>query len=154
VNKLLAETKWYYNNVLDYWSGILCYLCSPTSRNYFQFINGSFVIRQNPDTCYNVFKWYKYSAGVIKFFNSYLFPLVEFLRCSANKIEDPNFALYMIDDPTFFTAKNEIKICSDDLKVTDRQCYKKCTPNFYNFDIKYNFLRNFKQSLKSKSSII
>ena len=152
VDKLVADTRWFFQSVTDYSSGFLCYLCSPTARNYFQFVKGSFIIRQNPTTFHHVFGWYRYSLSTIRFVNSSVFPMTEFARCIANKFEDPHFALYTVDDPGFLGTKTEIKVCSGDLKVTDRRCYKKCSVNFRNIDVKLNFIRHYSKCYRWRKS--
>lgn len=81
------------------------------------------------------------------FFNNYIYPLIEFMKCIKNKMEDPHYALYLIDDSNLNQKKIELDICSGDGTVTDEVCYKKCRVNFYNIGIKMNFLRNIKQAL-------
>jgi hypothetical protein len=136
----------------QYFSGLMCYLCSPLAKNYFQFINGSFVMRVDPTTCHKMFFWYRYSLNMIKFFNNTLYPLIEFIKCNRNKLEDPHYALFLIDDPSLESSSVEISVCSDDFIVSDPHCYKKCSTNFHNIGLKYNFIRNYKQALKSKKS--
>lgn len=85
------------------------------------------------------------------FFNNYIYPIVEFLKCINNKMEDPHYALYLIDDGLLDEKKTELDVCLGDFNVTDPYCFKKCRVNFYNVGIKMNFLRNFKQALMSKS---
>ena len=75
--------------------------------------------------------------------------MVEYLKCSKNKMEDPNYALYLIDDPELEDKKMEYGVCSTDYIVSEPFCYKKCGVNYYNIGIKFNFLRNYKQALKS-----
>jgi hypothetical protein len=86
---------------------------------------------------------------MVKFFNNSVFPLIEFIKCTKNKMEDPDYALYLIDDPSIDKRSMEIAVCSDDFIVTDAFCYKKCSVNFHNIGLKFNFLRNYKQALKS-----
>ena len=74
--------------------------------------------------------------------------MIEFLKCINNKMENPHYALYLIDDPLLDEKKTELDVCQGDFNVTDNYCFKKCVVNYYNVGIKMNFLRNFKQALK------
>lgn len=147
--KALADIKQYFANVKEYFSGTLCFLCSGLSQNYFYFANGSFVIRLDPLTCHRVFYWFQFSINMIWYFNRFIFPMMEFMKCIKDKMEDPNYAIFLADDPLLDEKKMEVSVCLDDYSVTDPSCYKKCAVNYNNFSIKMNFLRGFKQALKS-----
>lgn len=126
-------------------------MCSGLSRNYFQFVNGSFVVRMDPVTCHKIFYWYQFAINMIWYYNRFIFPLIEFMKCIGDKMEHPDYALYLADDPLLEEKRLELNVCMDDYSVTDEHCYKKCSTAYYNFDVKLNFLRGFKQALKSTS---
>lgn len=143
--------KRYFENVLNFFSSVICALCSPLARNYFELRKGNFYIRVSPRTCRGLYRWFTFAAKMIKIFNTIIFPLVEFIKCGSNKMEDPHSALFLISN-AHEKKMNEIKICYEDPTVSDKVCQKKCTPTFGNFTIKFGFIRNYKQALKSETA--
>lgn len=145
---ILSQVQSFYKNVGGFFSGILCSLCNPLAKNFFEFTNGDFYIRVSPRVCRGVYQWYRFSFQLIDVFNKWVFPLVEFTKCVTNKMEDPNFALYIILDD-FVTKRNDVKICYEDMSFYDNKCKKLCSVDLQNFTIKFSFIQNFKQALKS-----
>ena len=147
MTKLLSEVKLYYSNVISYFSGFICALCSAKSKLYFEFKNGNFIIRYSPNACRGIYRWWKFSFKMIATFNGVIFPLVEYFKCLNNKMEDPHYALYLI--PDIYSVKlNNIKLCYEDPDIYDSKCKKLCSSSFENFSIKLDFIKNYKQALK------
>jgi hypothetical protein len=89
---------------------------------------------------------------MIAVFNKAVFPMIEFIKCIMNKMEDPNYALYLIPD-TYKKQKANVDICYEDFSLTDPKCHRICEVDLQNFAIKMSFVQNYKQALKSIPNI-
>jgi hypothetical protein len=99
--------------------------------------------------CRGIYKWWGFSFKMVSIFNLTIFPIVEFFKCIQNKMEDPDYALYLVPD-IYSQKRNNVKICYEDREVLDPKCQKLCSQSFDNFSIKLNYILNYKQALKSK----
>ena len=154
MQQLLNETKHFYDMISDLFSGFVCGFCTPKARNFFEFKPGQFTIRMNPSACTNIMYQYQYSLQMIDIFNSTIFPLVEFIKCTKDKMEDPEYALFIVDDFRVAQKKSDIEFCRDDPNWEDKKCADICEVVFGNFAIKMNFIRPYKMALKSKLSYL
>ena len=143
MDKINTEIKKYYKNVSQFFSGFICSMCSPLASNYFEFKDGNFVIRISPNTCRGIYRWYVFSFKMASIFNQIVYPLMEFLKCIKNKLEDPHYALFIIPD-TYILKNNEISICFEDPSISDKRCEKICSVELGNFSIKNSFVKNYK----------
>ena len=150
MDKIKTEIDKYYKNVVGFFSGFICALCTPMARNFFEFKNGNFNIRISRSSCRGIYKWYKFSSQMSIIFNQTIFPLMEFFKCLKNKMEDPNYALFLVNE-NYVNKNFDTSICYEDSGVNDEKCKKMCTVSFGNFSIKHSFVRNYKQALKSST---
>ena len=148
MSKIKTEIEKYYNNVIGFFSGYICALCTPMARNFFEFKNGNFIIRLSRSTCRGIYKWYRFSSSMSTIFNTTIFPIMEFFKCIKNKMEDPNYALFLVNE-NFLKKHKDVSICYEDSGIHDESCQKMCSVSLGNFSIKHSFVRNYKQALKS-----
>lgn len=150
---MMNETKYFFERITDIFSGFMCAFCTPKSRNFFKFSEGSFTIRMERTACSSMMYQFQYSLLMIDIFNKIIFPLMEFIKCTQDAMEDPDYALFLVDDYRVSKKKNDIELCRDDANWEDKYCVNLCEIKFGNFAIKMNFIGSFKQSLKSRCHI-
>ena len=150
MDQINIRTKNFYDNVQNYWGGYLCAICSPISKNFFKFYNASTVIRLNPEACMKQLVWFRYASYMSKIFNDVFFPVIQFIKCSLDKMEDVEYALDYIDGREYLEKREETRACFFDKEFLDKDCQKLCQINIDQFKIPMRFILNYKQALKSK----
>lgn len=87
---------------------------------------------------------------MVEVFNKLIYPLMEYIKCTQNKMEDLEYSLFIVDPKEIEEKNREVQICDEDITFKDKNCAKLCKINLSGENVKLKFFRNYKQALKSK----
>ena len=141
------DTRYYTRQQLQFYSRLICTLCDPDSHGNFRNETGIAVIADT-DVCRQFIQMTSYELRLARLFNSFLFKLIQLIRCYKGTLIDTEEAVTRVNPDVLRANLKAYQNCLAENSLISSSCAEVCRKSLRSYSMPYGIFLRLKKTLK------